>query len=188
MKLGVRPRYERWKCGKDNGRGLPIGIKARILRELRPSGPMLHLCCGEWYIPDATNLDIRPAVKPDIVADATMAPFPDASFSFVLADPSYPSFDSKKLYNTEQLHIYSLLVEMSRLTSPGGLYCLIFPWRPNTPRGDALELDALFCAGTHRWPRVLAVWRRGAWPGSSPCTRRTRVSNLGAQQYSYVRR
>jgi hypothetical protein len=39
--------------------------------------------------PDAIYIDIRPAMKPDVVCDSRMLPFRDKSFSLIIFDPPH---------------------------------------------------------------------------------------------------
>ncbi len=167
-RLMIKTLRDRWPVSRINGRGIPFGLLPRLFREFRPPGPMLHLCCGPLHIPDATNLDIIAGVKPDIVADATRLPFRDGSFAFVLADPPYSNRNTVKLYNTAPVKLYSLLSEMSRVTTPGGHYSLVYWFQPNTMVGDIVLADILFSGRPHMAPRVLTVYKRGQWPGLIP--------------------
>ncbi len=65
---------------------------------------ILDATCGtrtiwmEKHNRDTTYIDIRPEVKPDIVADATHTPFPDCTFDIILFDPPYKNFHHKGIY------------------------------------------------------------------------------------------
>lgn len=57
----------------------------RIEHEI-PERPLLHACCAEDHF-GTVNVDIRPEVHPDVVADITkLLPFPDNSFAAAFAD------------------------------------------------------------------------------------------------------
>lgn len=58
---------------------------ARIEHTIRES-PLLHACCGQDHFGEV-NLDFRPDVKPDVVADITRRiPYPDDCFAAAFAD------------------------------------------------------------------------------------------------------
>lgn len=158
-------RVELWKHGHDHAAGVPDGIMSRLLREVRPDGLMCYLCCGSHPILGAINVDISPSSRADIIADATRTPFLTGTFAFVFADPPYPKYDSQKLYGCKIIPLYSLLEEMSRITASGGLYSILYPYRPHTLDGDKVDMAAVTTTLVHQRPRVLSVFRRGAFPG-----------------------
>lgn len=169
-------RMELWKHGPTNLRGVPTGLMSRILRELRPDGTMLYLCCGSRPVPGAVNVDIDPKSKCDIVADATRAPFNDSSFPFVFCDPPYPKYDSWRFYHTQVIPLYTLMEEMSRLTSHGGVYAILYPFRPQTLTGDKLEAHIVTPGGVHYRPRILSVFRRGQFKAIRAIQYRAKVN------------
>ena len=61
-------------------------IKGKIEHYAIPERPLLHACCAEDHFGDI-NLDIRPEVNPDVVADVTkVLPFKDDEFAAAFAD------------------------------------------------------------------------------------------------------
>ena len=104
------------------GGGYPIGFLDRAYQTLGVTDPtqVLHLCSGSMRI--GVTVDIRPAMKPDIVADARHVPLPDASFDWIMADPPYSEEYARNLYDTEADYPRpgQLLKEASRLLRPGG--------------------------------------------------------------------
>lgn len=157
-----------WFHGRTHLRGIPDGLMSQILDKLRPDGLMLYLCCGSRPVPGAINLDSNPTTRSDVIADATRAPFRDGVFSFVLADPPYSQYPSQKLFNCSIIPLYSLMEEMSRLTAAGGLYTILYPFRPHTLVGDSLYRHIVTPGGVHRRPRILSVFRRGAFKAIRP--------------------
>lgn len=82
------------------GRGLknPLGWKFPVAVEKRLradcAGSVLHLFGGRsnW----GTRIDIDPAVSPDVIADAWLPPFREASFDTVILDPPYTRLNSQE--------------------------------------------------------------------------------------------
>lgn len=157
--------FDRWGTGRANRRGFPVGLLPRILRECYTGGRFLHVCCGEARIPQAVNLDIRPEVKPDVLGDGHRLPFRTATFAFVLCDPPYEQYDARALYGTDHVRLFTLLEELSRVTEPGGLYMMLYPYRPHRLQRDCVVYDVVVGGTEMQRPRVLSGWRRGFWPG-----------------------
>ena len=156
-----------WAFGRTHKSGFPIGFVERAMREVYRGGSILHLCCGTRVLANAVNVDIRGDVKPDVLADATRLPFQDESFDFVIADPPYEGYDSRRLYGTEIPPTYSLLEEMSRVTAKGGQYCLLYVYTPSTLGGDCRTRQIAVTMGIHTRPRMFTVWERGLFPGKA---------------------
>jgi len=157
-----------WFHGRTHLSGIPDGLMSQILDKLRPDGSMLYLCCGSRPVPDAINLDNNPTARADVIADATRVPFRDGVFSFVLADPPYSQYPSQKLHNCGIIPLYSLMEEMSRLTAAGGLYAILYTFRPHTLVNDSLYMHIVTPGGVHRRPRILSAFRRGAFKAIRP--------------------
>lgn len=105
-----------------DGGGYPIGFVEWALEEMGCDDPaaVLHLCSGS--VVTGTRVDIRPEMKPDIVADCRNVPLPDESFDFILADPPYSEEYAAVLYDTELDYPRpgQILHEACRLLRPGG--------------------------------------------------------------------
>ena len=81
----------------------------------------LHVCSGSFG-PEVggVRLDIRPAARPDVVADGTALPFRDRQFAGVLLDPPWSVEYARELYGTTYPKPSRLLAEAARVTRPGG--------------------------------------------------------------------
>lgn len=86
-------------------------------------GKVCHLCSGSVNDKGSFKVDIRPEMKPDLVADACNTGLPDNSFDVVILDPPYSLDLAKKLYGTEKYFkgIDAFTKEASRITKKGGL-------------------------------------------------------------------
>lgn len=105
-----------------DGGGYPKGFVEWALGELGCDDPskVLHLCSGSMLT--GVRVDIRPEMKPDIVADARAVPLPDECFDYVMIDPPYSEEYAENLYGTGASYPLpgQLMREASRLTRPGG--------------------------------------------------------------------
>jgi hypothetical protein len=105
-----------------DGGGYPIGFLDRAYATLGCTDPtkVLHLCSGSVRI--GTTVDIRPEMKPDIVADCRAVPLPDESFDWVMADPPYSEEYAENLYGTgtDYPRPGQIVKEATRLLRPGG--------------------------------------------------------------------
>ena len=134
-----------------DGGGYPIGFLNEAYRTLLCTDPtkVLHLCSGSVRI--GTTVDIRPEMKPTIVADARNVPLPDESFDWVMADPPYSEDYATNLYGTGKDYPRpgQLVAEMARLLRPGGRCGLLH-----------------FQVPMHRPPlRMVGVWGISTGPG-----------------------
>lgn len=108
-----------------DGGGYPLGFMEWALGEMgnvagiEPDPrDVLHLCSGS--VKTGVRVDIRPEVKPDIVADCRHVPLPDESFDWIMADPPYSAEYAKNLYGTEDAYPKpgQILIEATRLLRP----------------------------------------------------------------------
>jgi hypothetical protein len=122
-----------------------------------------HLCAGLIDDPGSFKVDIRPEVKPDLVADATNTGLEDDRFDCVVIDPPYSKDLAQKLYGTGD-NFYSInpfLKEGIRIAKPGGLIMTLSYETPKTPKGA----DLVACWGVYTCPmtsymRCFTVWRK----------------------------
>lgn len=93
-----------------------------LFPDVTPATRVLHLFAGSVSpcndLP-GVRVDINPALKPDVVADAHALPFESASFDLVVADPPYTAEDAKR-YGTPMINRRAVLAEAARVTRPGG--------------------------------------------------------------------
>lgn len=126
----------------------------------------LWVCSGGFHDSDGITLDIRPEVKPTIVANAEQLPFADESFDFVMADPPYSEAEAKTLYGLAYLSMTKLINEMIRVCEPNGyiilLHRLIPGPNPQTGTGN-LAVEGVVGVGVlGAWAniRALTVFRK----------------------------
>lgn len=80
---------------------------------------ILHLGCGEDYRDDAVNVDVVPAVNPDVVHDLDEHPWPfdDNSFEVIIANHAVEHLDD----------VPGAFREIARILRPGGCARLTVP-------------------------------------------------------------
>lgn len=105
------------------GGGYPLGFVewAFEVMDVKDPAKVLHLCSGSMRT--GVRVDIRPEVRPTVVADCRRTPFRDESFDHIMADPPYSQEYAENLYGTGAQYPKpgQILAEASRLLRPGGL-------------------------------------------------------------------
>lgn len=114
--LGPEPVYGQY----------PRGLIAKMVPWLRCSRhEILHVCSGSLPQGEGIRVDIRPAAKPDILADGRKLPLESGSIAAVMLDPPYNVDYARSLYGIEYPRPSHLLREAARVVRPGGRIALV---------------------------------------------------------------
>lgn len=153
-----------WRDGGYPSNFLPFAYKT-----LGVTDPelVLHMCSGGVQV--GITVDIRPEVKPKIVADARHIPLPDASVRWVMADPPYAESYAEQLYGTGNVYPRprQLLIEAARLLAPMGRVGLLHYIVPRSPKGLRFVGAWGLFMGADMAIRAWSVYERdqdGLWP------------------------
>ena len=128
-----------------------------------PALETLHVCSGA--LPRNTHgwrVDIRPTMKPDVVADGRQLPIRSESMQAVLIDPPWSEDYARSLYNTEYPRPSHLLDEAARVTKPGGLIGLVHFLVANPPTGCKFVRVIGLTQGCGYRIRALTIYRKPA--------------------------
>lgn len=99
----------------------PAALIPKLLPYLRcQRSEVLHVCSGGLPRREGIRVDLRPAARPDIVADGRSLPFRDGSVSAVLLDPPYSEHYARELYGVDYPLPSHLLKEAARVVRHGG--------------------------------------------------------------------
>ena len=105
-----------------DGGGYPIHFLHKAFQIMGVANPqqVLHVCSGSMKI--GIRVDIRPEMRPTIVADVRCLPFADNSFWWIMADPPYSREYAENLYGTGAAYPdpHRLAAECLRVLRPGG--------------------------------------------------------------------
>lgn len=87
-----------------DGGGFPKGFLKVAFQDLGVTNPekVLHLCSGS--VRSGYTVDIRPRVRPKIIADARHLPFKSETFMWAIADPPYSKEYAESLYDTRDVY------------------------------------------------------------------------------------
>lgn len=122
-----KPQPVTWFDAFPDGGGYPKRFLEWALSEMNCDDPasVLHLCSGSVRV--GITVDIRPEVRPTLVADARSVPLPDESFNYILIDPPYSETYADNLYGIGKSYPKpgELLKEAARLCKVGGLIGLL---------------------------------------------------------------
>lgn len=122
---------------------------------------------GSFKDDGQTTVDIKPELKPSVVANCEDLPFPDNSFDFVCADPPYSKEEAKNLYDMDYCNIIKVVDEGARITKEGGhflflhrLIPIIHPQFKHFKRMECVGIVGIFTISGLTNIRALSVWRK----------------------------
>jgi SAM-dependent methyltransferase len=126
------------------------------------------LFSGSFKDEGHTTVDIKPELKPSVVANCEHLPFPDENFDFVLADPPYSEAEAMSLYGLPYYNIVKVLNEMARVCKPGGTVLFFHRLIPAIHPGLSPEFKQLkmigvvgiFTIAGFSNMRALTVWKK----------------------------
>lgn len=168
---GQKPYFRDVWCLGTSKTGYPGSFPQDLVNKVRRrwwGQKRLWMFAGVFRDPGHTTVDIKPDLKPTVVANCEDLPFPDASFDFVFVDPPYSAEESDRLYGLPYCSIPKVLNEMARVCRPGG-YCLfshrLIPLRHPSFSSQFKRLEIVATVGV--WTlggfsniRALTVWRK----------------------------
>lgn len=153
-----------WYCGTAFKKATiygayPKGFTDRV-RMLFPTERILHLCCGGAKMSNAVNVDINPAVRPDVVADVESLPFRARSFDLALIDPPYTENDAVRYGLSRLLNSRRVMGQLKQVLQPGGWLLWLDEKYPSYRRG-IWQLRGLIAVitGFERRTRVLSMFQ-----------------------------
>lgn len=156
-----RPKPDRYKGG------MPLHCEKWLILEAeellhKKDLNILNLFCGMNTA--GFRIDIKPEVKPDLLADAHN--FADKlssyKFDFIIADPPYSDEESKELYGTPKLNYKKWTKEADRVLERGGLLCVYHKYVMPNPNPDKYEVVRRVFIGnrTYHLPRVAIYFKK----------------------------
>lgn len=139
----------------------PKGFTRWLARVLHAQpDEMLHVCSGALGKGQGIRVDIRPAARPDVIADGRALPFADASFPAVAIDPPYAIEYARSLYGVEYPRPSALLREALRVVRPGGLFGILHFLVPRAPAGTRMVRCYGVTTGAGYRIRAFTVYQR----------------------------
>jgi len=128
----------------------------------------LWLFSGSWKDPAGTTVDIKPEVRPDVVANCEVLPFKDEAFDFVMLDPPYSELEARTLYDLDYCNIFNVINEASRVCAPGGTMAILHRLAPfhapqeniHKKRMQPIAIVGVYTIAGYVNMRALTVWRK----------------------------
>lgn len=109
----------------------------------------LNVGCGDWPQPGWVNVDVCPAVHPQVVAAADRLPFADRSMAAV--------YLGHVLEHVPLRSVTAVLAEVGRVLAAGGVVCTVGPDLDRAAGVDPVTFDAIRF-GERRWPGDCHMW------------------------------
>jgi len=139
----------------------PRGFIGKILPWLDcKRSEILHVCSGSLPPGEGIRVDIRPAAKPDILADGRALPIADGSVAAVMIDSPYTEQYAKDLYGVEYPLPAHLLREAARVVRPSGVIAFVHYLVPMPPDGCDFVKAFGLSTGFGFYMRAVTLFRK----------------------------
>lgn len=139
----------------------PRGLIAKLLPLLRcERREILHVCSGALPHGEGIRVDIRPAARPDILADGRALPIAAGSIAAVVIDPPYSEQYASSLYGVEYPRPGHLLTEAARVVRAGGRIVLVHYITAAPPPGTRFVKALGMSTGFDMPMRAVSVYER----------------------------
>lgn len=139
----------------------PRGLIGKVLPWLRCARhEILHVCSGALPRGEGIRIDIRPAARPDIIADGRALPLRTGSVAAVMIDPPYCEEYALSLYGVEYPRPSHLLAEAARVVVPGGRIALVHYITASPVRGTRFVKAFGLSIGFDAPMRAVSIYER----------------------------
>lgn len=139
----------------------PRGLIAKLLPWLGCARhEVLHVCSGSLPRGEGIRIDIRPAARPDILADGRAMPLADGSVQAVMLDPPYCEDYARQLYGIEYPRPSHLLREAARVVRPGGRIVMVHYITPAPAPGTRFVKALGLSIGFDAPMRAVSIYER----------------------------
>lgn len=119
-----------------------------------------YVCSGALPRGEGIRVDIRPAARPDILADGRALPLADGSVAAVMLDPPYCEEYAESLYGVEYPRPAHLLAEAARVVRRGGRIAFVHYIVPQPPVGTRVVKIFGMSTGFNMPMRALTILER----------------------------
>ena len=109
-----------WGLGPSSG-GYPGSFPRGLIKKIRRrwwGKKRVWLFSGGFKDSEGVTVDIKPSVKPDIVADCEQLPIKSGCFDFVMLDPPYSEKEAMELYQLAYINLLRVMNEAARICAP----------------------------------------------------------------------
>ena len=155
-----RPKKDRYKGGMPlYAEEWLLELAKDIIKKFNPN--ILNLFCGMNKY--GFRIDIKPEVKPDLIADAhNFAEKVNQKFDIILADPPYSTEESKELYGTGKLNYSKWINECDKVLNKNGIIIVYHKYIVPNPNPKKYEVVKRVFIGNRVWhlPRVAIYFRK----------------------------
>jgi SAM-dependent methyltransferase len=173
----VRPPYYRdiWCLASQSNEGtnckgqFPRGFMSRVMNKWgKGKRDKIMLFSGAFHELGWDTVDVRPEMKPSILANCEKLPIPSSSYDLVVMDPPYSEQEAKELYGLEYVKMGTALNEAARILRPGGNLCCLHRIVPQCwpsssedfKRCRMIAVVGVFTLSGMSNLRALTVWRK----------------------------
>ena len=127
----------------------------------KPDAAILNIFCGMNKY--GLRVDMNPAVKPDVVADAhELTKHVNGEFDIIFADPPYSTEEAREIYGTPPLKYKKWTSEAAKLLRVGGLLIVYHKYLMPNPNPQVFRCVKRVFIGNRSYhlPRVAVYYEK----------------------------